>query len=193
MKLYTSVSSNSSQRVEWALHYKNINYSKVEYENLVEGELLNVNPLGRIPVLVNDDLVLTESMAICEYLEDSFPEKPLIFGTPEEKAKIREICEFVNATIHPGQNSKTVYFYKGDLTKEEKKALRRKWMSGQLRTLEALAFKESSFAVGKEFSLADIFVICIFNKAISLGVDESQFGKLKRLKKSISCSTLSYS
>lgn len=71
--LYSAQGSNSSERVEWTLKYKAIAYARVE----VTGEqltstYLQINPLGYVPALSVNGLVLTESMAIIECMEELF-------------------------------------------------------------------------------------------------------------------------
>ncbi len=61
------------------------------------------NPIGRIPSIVQEDgFVLPESQAICEYLEDKYPDPSLIPGTPEERARIRLLCQVADAYVMKG-------------------------------------------------------------------------------------------
>mgnify|MGYP003651632580 CR=1 FL=1 len=93
--LYSADGSNSSQRVEWALRYKKIPY-KVHLN-----DSNSFGAYGYVPAISIDGAIVSESMAILELLEETYPAIPLLAKQALERAKIREVCEYVNSTIHP--------------------------------------------------------------------------------------------
>jgi len=71
-------------------------------------DYLAVNPQGLVPALETAGAVLTQSLAICEYLDESYPEPPLLPGGPRERARIRAFAQAVACDIHPLQNLKVL-------------------------------------------------------------------------------------
>ena len=106
-KLYTYFRSSCSWRVRIAL---NITGLEVDMEpvHLVNGvqhseEYRRVNPMGQVPALVIDDMTLTQSVAIMEYLHDTNPEAGLLPASPKERAKVRMISEVIASGTQPIQ------------------------------------------------------------------------------------------
>lgn len=180
IKLYYAKGSNSSNRIKWVLDYKKIKYELVYLDGLIEDDYRKINPFCRVPSLEFNEKPLSESVAMVELIEEVYPEPKLLNGDPFSKAKVREVCEIINATIHPVQNSKVPLFFLPNLTKEEVTNFRIKWLEKNLILLEPLLFNDSLFAVGKEFSLADIFLICIYCKGLELGLVNNKLEKLNK-------------
>lgn len=166
--LFTAPGSNCSQRIEWVLRYKDIKYRKVQIENTSD------SPNGYIPYMAIDGAKISESMAISEYLEEQFTDRPLFPDSPLERARVREICEFVNSTVHPPQNATILRFLRPDLATEAKEELRAKWITESLNRLKPRLFKASSFVVGNSFSVADIFVAVIYSKGQARGAPKDE-------------------
>lgn len=106
--LYHYWRSSSSWRVRWALLYKGVAFETVHI-NLLEGEqraeaFREKNPAGYVPALAIDGKVLAESVAICEYLDDTRPEPPLRPSDPYLRARMRQLVELINAGTQPLQN-----------------------------------------------------------------------------------------
>jgi maleylacetoacetate isomerase len=178
IQYYDIKGSNCSNRVKWVMGYKNIPYQVIDAENIDQEEYRKVNPFLRVPAMVVDGRPLSESMAMVEFLEDNFPEFPLLPEDYFERAKVREVCEIINATIHPIQNSKVPVFFHPHLTTQEVTSYREKWIRQNLPKLMPLLFLESKFAVGTCFSLADIFLIAIYYRGLKVGLPESEFSIL---------------
>ncbi|WP_437708421.1 glutathione S-transferase family protein [Sorangium sp. So ce448] len=93
MKLYEFAPTRSI-RVRWTLQELGVDFETVQV-NLRAGEhrrpeFLKLNPAGKLPVLVDGDLVLTESVAIVLYLAEKYPEKGLLPADPRERAKVNQ-------------------------------------------------------------------------------------------------------
>lgn len=174
--LYSSKGSNSSERVEWVLNFKEISYQRVDVEtDELATSYLNINPFGYVPSLSVDGFVLSESMAIAEYLEECFTGRFLLGKTPLERAQVRRVCEYVNSSIHSPQNKTVLKFLRPELDESSKKALRGSWINQCLEKLSSSICIESSYAIGQNFSLADIFVASIYKKALQHGCEENVF------------------
>lgn len=174
--LYSANGSNSSERVEWALNYKEISYQRIEISSEeLATSYLDINPFGYVPSLSVNGAILSESMAILEYLEECFSGRSLLGNTPFERAQVRRVCEYVNSSIHSPQNKTVLRFLRPELDDLSKKTLRGEWITQCLDTLSSSICLESNYAIGQHFSLADIFVASIYKKALQHGATEKVF------------------
>lgn len=174
--LYSAKGSNSSERVEWALNFKSISYQRVEVSSEeLSTTYLAINPFGYVPSISVDGFVFSESMAIAEYLDERFDSCSLLGKNLYEKTRIRCICEYVNSSIHSPQNRTVLKFLRPELDEAEKRKLRGDWIMNCLETLSSSLCKQSGYAVGSDFSLADIFVASIYKKALQHGCVENDF------------------
>lgn len=166
MLLYNYFRSSTSYRARLALNLKGLEY---EYKpiNILKGEqrsseYLKINALGGVPTLVHDGKYIPESMAIIEYLEEIFPQNPLLPKDPYLRARVRQVCEIVNSFMHPMGNAKTQNYLanKHGYTQEQKEEWLGFWLSQGLEALEN-TLKEFSgkYCFGDEITMADIFVI----------------------------------
>ncbi|MEZ9157388.1 glutathione S-transferase family protein [Vibrio lentus] len=174
--LYSAKGSNSSERVEWVLNFKGIHFDRIE---VASSELattyLDINPFGYVPSLSVDGSVFSESMAIIEYLEERFPKPTLLGKNLDEKTHIRRVCEYVNTSIHSPQNRTVLKFMRPELDEMSKRELRGDWIMRCLEKLSMSICRESGFAVGNSFSVADIFVASIYKKALQHDCVKSDF------------------
>lgn len=104
--------STASWRVRIALNLKGVAYEQVAY-HLRKGEqrstmFLALNPQGLVPALEIGGAILTQSLAICEYLDETFPDPPLLAAHPLERARIRAFAQVIACDIHPVQNLKVL-------------------------------------------------------------------------------------
>jgi len=105
LTLYHHGSSACAAKVRFALEAKNLAWES-RYVDILKGEqftaeFLALNPKAVVPVLRHDDAVLVESTLICEYLEESFPLKPIYPESPLERARVREWTKAVDEELHP--------------------------------------------------------------------------------------------
>lgn len=115
MELYTYYRSTASYRVRIALALKGLDFTAVPV-NLVapaggahrQPEYLAINPQGRVPALRTDDgELLIQSSAIIEYLEECYPQVPLLSQDLAARAHARAVASIVACDIHPLHNSST--------------------------------------------------------------------------------------
>ena len=174
--LYGAQGSNSSERVEWTLNYKVIAYQRIEVTNAeLHSSYLQINPFGYVPAISIDDHVISESMAIIECLEELFPDSPLLGRSIFHRAAIREICEYVNSSIHSPQNRSVLKALRPEFAEQDKRQFRGEWITSCLQTLEVKLCQQSGFAVAADFSAADIFVATIYKKALQHGMKSVGF------------------
>src|SRR5687767_14874259 len=108
MKLYTYYRSTAAFRVRIALNLKGVPYESISM-HLRNGahrvpEYLALNPQGLIPALDDDGVVVSQSLAIIEYLEEKFPTPALLPSSPTERAHVRSMALAVAADMHPLNN-----------------------------------------------------------------------------------------
>ena len=185
--LFNYFRSSASWRIRIILALKKIPF---EYHavNLVEKEqykdpYLKLNPSAQVPALWIDGLLLTESMAIAEYLEETRgADYKLLPDTPGERAVVRKICEHVNAGMQPMQNLRVL-----DKIHEDYKGDKTEWATywnkrGHDYLENILKDTAGSYAVGDKISLADVFIYPqMFNGIQRYGVRKDDYVHLKRV------------
>jgi len=166
MKLTTYFRSTAAYRVRIALNLKGIDHELMPL-NLFEGEqksneFLSTNPDGLIPVLDIDGDILTQSMAILEYLEEQYPEVSLLPTTPKDRAFVRAMAQTIVSDIHPLNNLRVLQYLVNQMGLSEQQKLEwyHHWIAAGFQGLEQrLASSAGKFCVGDSVSLADVCLI----------------------------------
>jgi maleylpyruvate isomerase len=176
MKLYQGFLSSASWRVRWALAIKRLKYESI-WLDIASGEhlrvLANKNPLLSVPTLELDDGdLLTESVAIIEWLEESFPDPGLALlpRSPRQRARVRELVQLVNAGIHPLQNTIVRRAIAHDEAVQYRWCAR--WIERGLQAYESQLRKSASlFSVGDTLTMADLYLVPQAINARRFGAD----------------------
>jgi maleylacetoacetate isomerase len=142
-----------------------------------------VNPQGLVPALEVQGNVLTQSLAIIEWLEETRPEPPLLPKDPFARAEVRAFALAVAADIHPLNNLRVLSYLKDPLghTQDEADSWYRHWCDEGLAALEALALRSASsgrFTFGNSPGLADVCLIPQLGNARRFGIDASKYPRL---------------
>jgi len=143
LKLYTYFRSSAAFRVRIALNLKGLAYEP-EFVHLAKGEhrkpeYAAVNPQGLVPALGVDGRLLTQSLAILEYLEETHPQPPLLPSDAFGRARVRSLSLLIACEIHPLNNLRTLRHLKQALGQgdEQVNAWYRHWIADGLAKLEA--------------------------------------------------------
>ena len=171
MKLYNYFRSSASYRVRIALALKGLDYDYLPV-HLVKKEHLEdaytaLSASRLVPVLQDGDVLLTQSLAIVEYLDETHPLPPLLPADPAGRARVRAIAQDIACEIHPLNNLRVLRYLVHDLkiSEGDKNRWYRHWVESGLETVERqLAARPSRFCHGDTPTLADISLVPqIFN------------------------------
>ena len=165
LKLHGYFRSTASYRVRIALNLKELTYENVSHHlrrnEQSDPAYLCINPQGLVPSLEVGEAVLTQSLAICEYLDETLPEPPLLPVDPLLRAKVRAFAQVIACDIHPVQNLKVLARLREMGSAEsEVTAWARTTIDEGLAACEKLVAEHSGpFCFGSSPTLADICLI----------------------------------
>ena len=191
MILYTYFRSSAAYRARMALALKGISYEARHIHLLRAGgeqlrpEYRKLNPLGRVPTLIDGDQVFTQSIAIMEYLDEAYPATPIMPKGAADRARARAITQVIASDIQPLQNLATGRYLAQELQqpKEAVDAWTRHWMRNGLTALEQLLEDQASgeVAVGSYPTIADICIVaqCYASRRFQIPIES--FPRLHRI------------
>ncbi len=168
MKLYGYFRSSASYRIRIILNLKDLDHESIAVMlNLGEqheDEFKSINPMGFVPVLDVEGALLAQSPAIAEYLEEQYPDRPLLPSETVARARVREMMHTIGCDIHPLQNLRVLKHLRTEFSQDDEgvKSWCQKWMGAGFLAFEKLAAERSengNFAFGDQVSLADVWLI----------------------------------
>jgi maleylacetoacetate isomerase len=184
MKLYSFPTSSASWRARIALHLKGVPFETVTV-SLPDKEqrrtrYLRINPQNRLPALELDDgQIITQSLAIIDYLEQIHPEPPIFPGDPVARARAMAVAQTIASEIQPLNNSSVTDVLREQLGADDAAIVA--WMSHFMRAgfaaIEQL-IDGSLFAFGVAPTIADICIVPQVFNAHRYKVDISDFPKI---------------
>lgn len=171
MELFNYYRSSASYRVRIALALKGLDYD-YKAVHLAKNEQFQesyaaVSAARLVPLLRDGDQILTQSLAIIEYLDETHPTPPLLPATPAERARVRALALDIACEIHPLNNLRVLRYLVRDLklSEDDKNRWYRHWVETGLEAVERqLASSPSRYCHGEVPGLADcVLVPQIFN------------------------------
>lgn len=199
MKLYTFFRSSASYRVRIALNLKGLDYEQAPIHlrrgggEQLDGAYRAINPQALVPALEDDGRILTQSLAIIEYLDERYPKPPLLPSDAADRAITRSMALLIACEVHPIQNLRVLNHLKNDHKQSDDDTIRwaRHWIDLGLSALEQMvisASKQGEFCFGETPTLADLCLVPQLANARRFGVDLSAYPKLLAIE--VTCMSL---
>jgi maleylacetoacetate isomerase/maleylpyruvate isomerase len=182
--LYGYWRSTAAYRVRIALAWKGLAYEPVAID-LRGGEqsslaYRSVNPQGFVPFLVDGDVNLGQSLAIMEYLEEVYPDRPLLPANAVDRAKVRAMAQVVACDIHPINNLRVLKYLARPLELDQPKIeiWARNWIDSGFAALETQASASGPYIYGDSVTLADVCLVPQLYNARRVFTDLSKYPRL---------------
>lgn len=184
MQLYNFFRSGSSHRLRIALNLKGLAYQYAAVD-LRTGEHLGaafkaLNPQGLVPALVAGDLILTQSPAIIEWLEERYPAPALLPADRQDRARVRALAAIIGCDIHPINNRRILEYLRKTLGANEAAVLAwcATWIREGFEALELMLAADARrgvYCFGNTPTLADAYLVPQVESARRFKVDLKAF------------------
>jgi maleylacetoacetate isomerase len=172
-KLYNAARSSASFRMRIALNVKGLPFEYVPIDLRKGGQATEsykkLNPQELVPLLDDGTAHLTQSLATIEYLEEKYPQPPLLPHAPLDRAYVRTVALAVACEIHPLNNLRVLRYLvrEMELSDEKKNTWYRHWVEQGLAQIEAglvAAKRTGRYTLGDQVTVADVCIVPqIFN------------------------------
>jgi len=177
--------SGTSYRARIALNLKGLDYAQVGHDLRIGAQAAHdyvaLNPQKLVPALVTGDGVLTQSPAILEYLEERYPDPPLLPKGAGDRAVVRAMAAVVACDIHPLNNMRVLKSLRREFGADEaqRDAWAARWIGDGFAALEVLIGQHGAeFAFGDTPTLADCHLVPQLYSAERFGVDLSAYPRV---------------
>ncbi len=169
-ELHEFLLSAASYRVRIGLNLKGVKYQSVAVSLVTGGgeqhlpEYRSINPQGMVPTYCDQDITLSQSMAILEYLDERFPEPAFLPGDILRRARARQLAQIITCDIHPLTNLRVLAYLRSVFKADQnaRSTWFRHWLLEGLDVLEIWLTAErggSKYCVGDAVSMADICLV----------------------------------
>jgi maleylacetoacetate isomerase len=189
IKLYTYWRSSAAYRVRIALNLKGIDYEAVPV-SLKPGddehrsdEYRAINPQMLVPFFDDGKVAIGQSMAMLEYLEEAYPDLPLLPAVEPLRSKVRAFCNAIACEIHPLNNLRVLKYLSSefDVSDEQKSAWYAHWVAEGFRACEHMSVSyahDGPYAFGRDITLADALLVPQMYNARRFNVPLDEYPRL---------------
>lgn len=189
LRLYSYWRSSAAYRVRIALNLKGLDHQIAPVHLLRDGgeqhgaAFRQVNPQGLVPTLRHGQRLIRQSLAIIEYLDESFPDGPLLPATARERAHVRALAQVIACEVHPLGNLRVLQQLEKEFaaTPAQREAWSRHWMALGLEAFESMMGTSAStgaFCAGERPGLADCVLVPQLYNARRFGLDLAPYPTL---------------
>lgn len=182
LRLHGYWRSSAAYRVRLALGLKGLAYEQVPHDLRTGAQATPdyraLNPQALLPTLEADDLVLTQSPAILEWLDERFPDPPLLPADPDARAVVRAMAAIVACDIHPVNNLRILSALRRDFDAQDVAVSRwiRRWITQGFEALEVMIARHGGgFAYGDTPTIADCHLLPQVYNALRFDLDLAPF------------------
>jgi maleylacetoacetate isomerase len=189
MKLYTYYRSTAAFRVRIALNIKGVPYESIPMHLRSAAhktpEYVALNPQGLIPALDDNGVVISQSVAIIEYLEEKYAAPPLLPRMSADRAHVRAMALHVAADMHPLNNLRVLSFLREPLKHDEKtinEIWYHHWIAEGFRGLEEQAKRfsvDGKHMFGNSVTMADVYIVPQMYNALRFHCDLASYPTLR--------------
>ncbi|RNF84371.1 maleylacetoacetate isomerase [Montanilutibacter psychrotolerans] len=194
LQLYSYWRSSAAFRVRIALNLKGLAYETLPVHLLRDGgeqhsaDYRQINPQQLVPVLRHGDRLLRQSLAILEYLEETWPQPPLLPADSRGRARVRGIANAIACDVHPLNNLRVLQYLEREceMGQDERDAWVRHWISEGFQAIEAMLGDHPStgrFSEGDVPTMADCCIVPQVYNARRFGVDISAFPAIEQIER----------
>jgi maleylacetoacetate isomerase len=192
VKLYSFFRSSAAYRARIALNVKGLQYEYVAKHLVKNGgehrlaDYLAINPQGFIPALEHDGALITQSVAIIEYLEEVFPAPSLLPKRAIDRAAVRAMSQLVACDVHPLNNLRVLNYLKSPLGQSSEVIADwyKHWIAEGFAALEQLIVKHSSdgrYCFGNAVTMADVLLVPQVANSRRYQMDLTSYPTLKKV------------
>ena len=193
LRLFSYWRSSAAYRVRIGLNLKGLSYETVPVHLLRDGgqqhapDYVRINPQHAVPVLQHGERTLRQSLAILEYLDELWPQPPLLPASARERARVRALAQLVASDIHPLNNLRVMRYieHEWQVPQAGREAWMRHWMREGLAALESLLADDPAtvaFCHGQSPGIADCCLVPQLYNARRFGLELAPFPTLLRIE-----------
>ena len=190
MTLYGYFRSSTSYRTRIAMNLKGLDYDYIAVnlaqDEQLKSEFLALNPQGLVPVLQADDLLLFQSPAILEWLEEVYPKNPLLPKDAAGRMQVRVLSAMIGCDIHPLNNRRVLQYLRNELSVDEAEVIKwcNRWISEGFAALEKRLVADKTrgkFCYGDSPTSADCYLIPQVSSARRFEVDLNPYPNIVQI------------
>ena len=194
LRLYSYWRSSAAYRVRIGLNLKRLAYELVPVHLVRDGgeqhadAYRELNPQALVPALRHGHRKLTQSLAILEYLDEVWPEPPLLPATARARARVRALAQLVACDIHPLNNLRVLQYFEDEwnVPQPEREDWVKHWIEAGFAAAEALLADNPStgeFCDGNLPTIADCCLVPQVYNARRFGVDMAAYPAIERIER----------